>query len=41
MILSLTLAELEIDETEIGRFSTVGVMAGVGNWLEAISTECL
>jgi hypothetical protein len=41
MHLSLTLAMLEADEVEIGRFSTVGVGAGVGSWLEAISTERL
>jgi hypothetical protein len=31
MHLSLALAKLEVDEVEMGRFSTVGVGAGVGN----------
>jgi len=41
MHLSLTLAKLEVDEAEVGRFSIVGVRAGVGNCFEGISTECL
>ena len=41
MLLSLTLAKLELDETEMGRFSTVGVRAGVGNCFEGISMEFL
>jgi hypothetical protein len=38
---SPALAKLEVDEAEVGRFSIVGVRAGVGSWLEEISTECL
>jgi hypothetical protein len=41
MHLSLTLAMLELEEAEMGRFSTVGVRAGVGSWFGVISTDCL
>ena len=41
MHLSLTLAKLEVNVTGRGRFSIVGVVAGVGNWLGEISAEDL